>query len=98
METLDSARPPICLDVAQLRSLSHVSQQQQTLPRLASSALAPFGEPDALAAAALAASSKNIHDGWKTEVFNLRQPDHVILAGQLGLGVFDWERIAYRRV
>jgi hypothetical protein len=26
----------------------------------------------------------------------VRQPDHIILAGQLGLGVFDRDRIDYR--
>jgi len=32
-----------------------------------------------------------------TEAFFLRQPEHVELAGQLGLGVFDPDRIEYRR-
>jgi hypothetical protein len=32
-----------------------------------------------------------------TEAFHLRQPEHVELAGQLGLGVFEPDRIEYQR-
>ena len=39
-----------------------------------------------------------IIDGRASEAFNVRQPDHVILAGQLGLGVFEREKITYRVV
>jgi hypothetical protein len=48
-----------------------------------------------LDAAALAVIARNAQDGRKTELFNLRQPDHVALAGKLGLGVFDADRIAH---
>jgi hypothetical protein len=30
-------------------------------------------------------------------VFNLRTPEHVILAGELGLGVWDARQIEHRR-
>jgi hypothetical protein len=59
------------------------------------SALAANGT---LSALTLAAASDNVMNGRGTEVFNLRQPDHIILAGELGLGVFDLERITYRQV
>jgi hypothetical protein len=54
--------------------------------------------PDTLAALTLAAAATNVMEGRASEAFNLRQPDHVVLAGQLGLGVFERERIGYRRV
>jgi hypothetical protein len=62
------------------------------------SAAAPLAGGNPLAAATLAASATNIMQGRSSEVFNVRQPDHVVLAGQLGLGVFDRERITYRVV
>ena len=37
-------------------------------------------------------------NGRGSEAFNVRQPDHVVLAGQLGLGVFEREGITYRVV
>jgi hypothetical protein len=46
--------------------------------------------------ASLAAAVLNRHQGQTTEVFNVRQPDHIVLAGQLGLGVFPGEQIDYR--
>jgi hypothetical protein len=35
-------------------------------------------------------------DGSATEVFNLRTPDHITLAGKLGLGYFDARQIEHR--
>src|SRR5262249_41127992 len=32
-----------------------------------------------------------------TEPFNLRTPDHIILAGQIGLGTWDARQIEHRR-
>jgi hypothetical protein len=51
-----------------------------------------------LAGLTLAAASGNVMEGRYSESFNLRQPEHVILAGQLGLGVFDREKITYHLV
>jgi Domain of unknown function (DUF362) len=40
----------------------------------------------------------DVLDGARaTEVFDRRQPEHIILAGMIGLGVFDAERIDHRR-
>ena len=34
----------------------------------------------------------------ETESFDRRQPEHVILASMIGLGVFDAHRIEHRRI
>jgi hypothetical protein len=62
------------------------------------SSAAALAANDPLGAAALAASSDNLMRGRYSEVLNVRQPDHVVLAGELGLGVFDRERITYRLI
>jgi uncharacterized protein (DUF362 family) len=38
-----------------------------------------------------------IPDGSTSEAFNMRTPDHVILAGELGLGTWDAAQIEHRR-
>ena len=53
------------------------------------------GRP-AVAGLALAAASQTIDGGRASEAFNLRQPEHVILAGELGLGVFPREQIRHQ--
>jgi hypothetical protein len=58
-------------------------------------ALAAAGPLDALT---LAAAGRNIHDGRASDVFNLRTPEHIILAGKLGFGKFDQEEILHRVV
>jgi hypothetical protein len=70
----------------------------QTSATPAASSLAPLAGSTPLAAATLAAASDNLMKGRGSEVFNLRQPDHIILAGELGLGVFDRDQITYRIV
>lgn len=63
-------------------------------PRLA--ALAALGTPEA---GLLAAQEfRAIPDGRGSEVFERRQPEHVILAGLLGLGTFDARQIDHRYV
>jgi hypothetical protein len=61
-------------------------------PRLA--VLAALGGPEAAAAAI--AKHEQLPDGYGTEPFNLRTPDHVILAGQIGLGTWDARQIEHR--
>jgi hypothetical protein len=70
----------------------------QTPASQLASTLAPLAANHLLAAATLTASANNILQGRTTESFNLRQPEHIILAGQLGLGEFDREKISYARV
>jgi hypothetical protein len=59
------------------------------------SAMASFAASNPLGAVALEAATSNIMAGRGSEAFNMRQPDHVVLAGQLGLGIFDNQRITY---
>jgi hypothetical protein len=66
-------------------------------PRLA--ALAALGAGGSVAAAAGQQELRQrLRDGRGSENFNVRQPDHVILAGHLGLGTFDARQINYRRL
>lgn len=60
--------------------------------------LAPLAGFGAAQVAMLTAASENVAGGRATEMFNLRQPDHVVLAGELGLGQFARESISYRRI
>jgi hypothetical protein len=64
----------------------------------AASTLAPLAGRDPLSSATLTASAINIMEGRYSESFNVRQPDHITLAGYLGLGEFEREKINYRRV
>lgn len=63
-------------------------------PRLA--ALAAMGTPEA---GYLAAHEfRSIPDGRASEAFDYRQPEHIILAGLLGLGTFDARSIDHRSI
>jgi hypothetical protein len=66
-------------------------------PRLA--ALASVGPGGALAAVRREQEMREyLLSGRGSETFNVRQPDHVFLAGHLGLGTFDARDIQYTRV
>lgn len=60
--------------------------------------LAPLAATHPLQAVTLETAAKNRQDGQASENFRLRQPEHVILAGNLGLGVFDRRGIEHRRI
>jgi hypothetical protein len=62
----------------------------------AASDLAPLAASTPLEALTLGAGASNRIAGRASELSNVRQPDHVTLAGQLGLGVFPREQIDYR--
>ena len=51
---------------------------------------------DPAQAVTLAAASQNIQGGRGSEAFNLRTPEHIVLAGKLGLGHFDQNQIMHR--
>ena len=55
--------------------------------------LAAKSGPEAIA---LGVPAQTRQGGLATELFNRRQPEHVILAGTLGLGIFDRQRIAHQ--
>jgi hypothetical protein len=63
-------------------------------PRLA--ALAAMGTPETGVLAA--AEHHSVPNGQGSEVFDRRQPEHVVLAGLLGLGRFDARQIEHRVV
>jgi hypothetical protein len=60
--------------------------------------LAPLAGPHPLGSMTLAAAARNREAGRASEVFNVRQPDHIILAGKLGLGRFQRDDIYLRQV
>jgi len=60
--------------------------------------LAPLAGGDPLRALTLAVAARNREAGRKTEDLNIRQPDHIILAGKLGLGRFARDDIYFRQV
>jgi hypothetical protein len=60
--------------------------------------LAPLAAQHPLEALTLESAAKNRQEGQTSENFRLRQPEHVILAGNLGLGVFDQRGIEHRRI
>jgi hypothetical protein len=70
--------------------------QTPATPYASAAAALAAGGP--LAAVTLDAAAANLIEGRRSEAFNVRQPDHIVLAGQLGLGVFDPDRITYRRL
>jgi uncharacterized protein (DUF362 family) len=76
--------------VAQMGQL-HQFQAQMLSNRLA--ALAARGAPDALALAGIGAYYPGDQE---TEQFDRRQPEHIILAGTIGMGIFDARRIEHR--
>src|SRR5262249_18011540 len=80
---------------APVARMGYLYQQPYTGP---ASAAAPMTANDPLSAAALALATDTVVSGRASESFNVRQPDHVMLAGQLGLGVFEREGITYRVV
>jgi hypothetical protein len=64
----------------------------------AASQLVPLAAATPLQSATLGAGAAHLIAGRATEAFNVRQPDHVTLAGQLGLGVFPREQIRHEQV
>jgi hypothetical protein len=58
--------------------------------------LAPLAGHNLADALPLIVAAKNRHEGRNSETLNLRQPEHIILAGVLGLGVFPRAKIEHR--
>jgi uncharacterized protein (DUF362 family) len=67
-------------------------------PIRVASELASLASAHPLAAATLDGSAQNVRLGRASEAFDLRTPQHIPLAGDLGLGTFDAARIDYRTV
>src|SRR5205823_1787690 len=66
--------------------------------RRTAAGILPLGSPQVPAAMVLAAAADNWVGGQASESFDRRQPEHVVLAGTIGLGVFDSSRIDHRTV
>src|SRR5262249_61325120 len=81
-----------------LAPLAWTGLSSQTPLTNAASELPALGGRYPLDAAALGVSAQNLREGRASEVFDLRTPQHITLAGDLGLGVFDRERIDLRNV
>jgi len=64
----------------------------------AASELAALAGYSPLDAVTLGMSVQNLREGRASEDFDLRTPQHISLAGDLGLGVFDPQLIDYRTV
>jgi uncharacterized protein (DUF362 family) len=78
--------------VAQMGLLDNTRAERVT------TGLATLSAGTAPGAAVLYASAENLFGGWGSESFDRRQPEHVILAGTHGLGVFDANGIEHRRL
>jgi hypothetical protein len=60
--------------------------------------MTPLAGADAAQIAVLSAATENLMAGRATESFNLRQPEHIVLAGELGLGNFARDEITRRTI
>ena len=71
----------------------------QNVPGMALSArLSVLAAGNATQRAALEAARKLVEGGRETEIFDRRQPEHIILASMIGLGVFNAHDINHRVV
>jgi hypothetical protein len=70
----------------------------QTPSQAVAETLSSLGASSAAGGLAMLASAQHLQGGRTSEVFDRRTPEHVILAGQLGLGTFDAARIEHRQV
>jgi hypothetical protein len=71
----------------------------QNVPGMALSArLSALAASNATQRVALEAARKLVEAGRETEIFDRRQPEHIILASMIGLGVFDAHDINHRVV
>lgn len=76
--------------------VGEMGQVHRTQERIISHELTSLGGASSLEAITLAATVKNRREGFASEAFDLRTPQHVRLAGDLGLGVFPAEQIEHR--
>jgi hypothetical protein len=71
---------------------------QYTTADALSAGLAALATSNSIDSLPLVAATENHFGGRATEAFDSRQPQHVILAEQLKMGVFDSRRIEHRVV
>jgi hypothetical protein len=90
-DVIDSQRVRMGFEPVERTGWINHTPQVQVSSYLAT--LAAAGTPQA---AALAAAGQTMEGGRASEAFNLRQPEHVILAGELGLGNFPRDQICHQ--
>lgn len=80
------------------RPVAQMGLQFQSIPEQVAPALAALAAQGEVEVAVLSRLREQIEAGRATEIFDRRQPEHIILAGTMGLGVFDARRIEHRRI
>lgn len=78
--------------------VAHMGLMQETPAVTLSRRLAALAASGAGDALTLGAAVTNRESARGSESFDRRQPEHVVLAGLMGLGVFDARRIEHRRL
>jgi len=71
---------------------------QNTAAVKVSNRLSTLASHRATEAATLGFAGSLLEGGRESEVFDRRQPEHIILAGMIGLGTFDARSIDHRRI
>ncbi len=80
------------------RPVGQMGLSLRTAGTQAAMQLAPLGSAHSRDAVALAMAAQERLGGERSEAFDRRQPEHVILAESLALGVFDPRGIEHRRI
>jgi hypothetical protein len=78
------------------RPVGRMGLVEETPAEAVASGLAPLAAASAPGAALLTGAAENRAGGRRSEVFDRRQPEHIILAGTMGLGTFDARDIDHR--
>jgi Domain of unknown function (DUF362) len=92
-DIIDSKRATVGLPPVGEIGRRDFSLQRQA--QMLASAMLPNGPADALTRIAAA---EFVRGAGATEVFDRRTPEHIILAGLIGLGEFDLNKITHKRV
>jgi uncharacterized protein (DUF362 family) len=79
-------------------AVAHMGLLQDNTALKLSRRLAALAASGTLQATSLSVTGDNLEAGRGSEVFDRRQPEHIILAGEVGLGVFDARSIEHRRI
>jgi len=77
--------------------VAHMGLLQDSKALKLSRGLAALAAAGPLQTSCLALAGDNLEGGRESEAFDRRQPEHIILAGEVGLGVFDARGIEHRR-
>jgi hypothetical protein len=78
------------------RPVERMGLLQETPAEQIAAGLAPLAATDPAGAALLSDAAEEREGGRRTEVFDRRQPEHILLAGTAGLGIFDARGIDHR--